>query len=339
MFHIIKSLPIMLSAIENPQIQQILTLPSDSDAGWRRDLERLRNGEVNLSRKNIGENSIKAIQRLFIFLGYSTASSGAFSIDGDFGRGTNRAVAQFRFENNLSTTITRATLCYPCTWQTARQAIVAIPDTLLDVPSLEKLLSNAVEAIANGQVNCGNFDVAVEHLNGLHQNRLMTCKQIWERYGAQATAAAAQIETELRVAIRPEWILSIIRQETGGVVRPRFEQHLLTKMNAQMPNTDLAELRYRSMSFGLGQILGTNFRTVGAASARAMFTSPLDEQLLFVGRFLAKNREMAKVVVKKQPVSEDFHTIGKYYNGPGYAKHHYHESIERWFKEFRSLIG
>ncbi len=329
----------MLIAIENPQIQQILSLSSDADTGWKRDLERLRAGEVNLSRKNIGENSIKAIQRLLIFLGYSTSSSGAFSIDGDFGRGTNRAVAQFQFENGLNPALKRQTLCYPCTWQTARVEIKAIPDVLLDVPTMEKMLELTLSAIAAGQVNCGSYEAALAHLNGLHLNQLMTCRQILERYGSLTQQAAQKIDAELGVKIRPEWILSIIRQETGGVVRPRFEQHLLTRMNSMTPNADFSELRHRAMSFGLGQILGDNFRTVGAASAKAMFTSPLEEQVLFVGRFLAKNRHMSKVVVKSQPAAEDFHTIGLNYNGPGYAKHHYHESIERWFKEFRSLMG
>ncbi len=329
----------MLRAIENPQIQQILSLTSEADTAWKRDIERLRNGDVTLSRKNIGENSIRAIQRLLIFLGYSTSSSGAFSIDGDFGRGTNRAVAQFQFENGLNATLNRRVLCYECSWQTARTNIVAVPDVLLDVPTMEKMLELTLQAIATGQVNCGSFDAALAHLNSLHRNQLMTCRQILERYGAMTQQAAQQIDAELGLKIRPEWILSIIRQETGGVVRPRFEQHLLTRMNTQTPNADFSELRHRAMSFGLGQILGDNFRAVGAASAKAMFTSPLEEQVLFVGRFLAKNRNMSKVVTKAQPAPEDFHIIGHNYNGPGYAKHHYHESVERWFKEFRALMG
>lgn len=328
----------MLNQVENPQIQQILTLPADSDADWRRDLERLRRGDVNLSRKTIGENSIRAIQRLLIFLGYSTASTGAFSIDGDFGRGTNRAVAQFQFEHGLNPALKRQQLCYPCTWRTARAAISAIPDVLLDVPTLEKMLDKTLEAIANNQVNCGSFEAALFHLNSLHQNRLLNCRQILDRYGTMTQAAVARISKDHKVNIRPEWILTIIRQETGGVVRPRFEQHLLSAANVKMPQMDFAELRYRSMSFGLGQILGSNYRIVGAASARAMFTSPLEEQVLFVGRFLARNRAMAPVVAKSNPTSADFHVVGRHYNGPAYAKHHYHESIERWFKEFRNLM-
>lgn len=69
-------------------------------------------------------------------------------------------------------------------------------------------------------------------------------------------------------------------------------------------------------------------------SARAMYTSPLDEQVLFVGRFLASKREPIR---KSRPTEQDFRTIARYNNGSGYEKHHYHEGIERWYREFREL--
>jgi len=47
-------------------------------------LERLERGDTTLTRQSVGESAIKAVQRLLVFLGYSTASSGAFLIDGDF---------------------------------------------------------------------------------------------------------------------------------------------------------------------------------------------------------------------------------------------------------------
>jgi hypothetical protein len=34
---------------------------------------------------------------------------------------------------------------------------------------------------------------------------------------------------------------------------------------------------------------------------------------------------------------QDFHVAARYYNGSGHAKHHYHESLENWFREFRRL--
>jgi len=328
----------MLSFVDDPRIQQILTLKKDNDSQWRSDLQRFQQGDVTLDRKTAGENTIKAVQRLLLFLGYSTSSSGSFAIDGDFGRGTNRAVAQFQFEHGLNNSVKRSHLCYNCTFQTARKEITIIPDVRLDRPTIEKMLAVAIEAIEQNHVNCGNFDEAIFHLNSLQMNALLTCRKILERYGAAVEVAVRRIKDENRVTILPEWILTIIRQETGGVVRPRFEQHIFSGLNVKLPAEDLTELRYRSMSFGLGQIMGGNYQAVGAASAKAMFTSPIEEQLLFVGKFLCQSRKLREVVAKKTPAAQDFRTLARIYNGPLYEKHHYHESIARWFHEFQSIM-
>jgi hypothetical protein len=325
----------MISAIKNKKIQSILWLPEDRDETWKSDLERFQKGDVTLTRKSAGESSINAVQRLLIFLGYSTTSSGAFAIDGDFGRGTNRAVAQFRYEYGLAKNIRRNVLCYDCNWRNARRYITAIPDVRLTVKTLETMLDNAQRAIKANDVMCGSFDEAVYHLNAVHRGRLFSCKQILERYGALAEQAVKRIKAEQGTTVHPEWVLAIIKQETGGVVRPRFEQHLLTRYNRKTEDVDFNELRYRAMSFGLGQILGVNYRRVGAPSAQAMFTSPLNEQVLYVARFIARK---SNVVSKKNPSEMDFRKLARYYNGPGYAAHYYHEGVARWFREFRTLL-
>jgi hypothetical protein len=93
------------------------------------------------------------------------------------------------------------------------------------------------------------------------------------------------------------------------------------------------------MSMGLGQILGDNFRRVGAPTARDMYSSPLPEQVAQVARFVAARPEVAAVVGRNAPREEDFRTVARYYNGAGYEKHHYHESLASWFREFRVLLG
>ena len=97
----------------DPRIQQIIAHPHDNNAAWQEDLEQFLSGGTQLTRHSAGEPAIIAVQRLLIFLGYSTASAGGFLIDGDFGRGTNRGIAQFQVEHGLSRNIDRATLCYP----------------------------------------------------------------------------------------------------------------------------------------------------------------------------------------------------------------------------------
>jgi peptidoglycan hydrolase-like protein with peptidoglycan-binding domain len=328
----------MLTNITDPRIQSILTLPEDSTKHWEKDLDRLRKGDITLNRRTAGENTIKAVQRMLIFLGYSTASSGSFLVDGDFGRGTNRAVAQFQLEHGLNPGIGRETLSYPCSWNTARAKIISIPDVTMDIPTMEKMLEVCLLAIEKQEVSCGDFDEAVNQLNLLQRRKLMTCRQILEKYGGLARQATQRLQEQKDIEVLPIWVLSIIRQETAGVVRPRFEQHILSSRVKDHPDLDFSELRYRSMSFGLGQVMGFNYQLIDADSAKGMFFSPLEQQVYNVARFLSRARSsLRSVFAKSDPEDADFHAVAKFYNGGGYWKHHYHESLQRWFREFKEL--
>lgn len=127
--------------IDDSRINRIINHPDDDATQWRADLNRLLQGDENLTRASAGEGGIKAVQRLLIFLGYSTSSGGSFTIDGDFGRGTNRGVAQFQFEHDLNPQLNRKILCYDCQWNTARSLITVIPDAKLTLATLEKMLT------------------------------------------------------------------------------------------------------------------------------------------------------------------------------------------------------
>jgi len=327
----------MSTLIADPRLRRILTLPDETAEGWAVDLERFERGDVTLTRQSAGEASIKAVQRLLIFLGYSTASTGAFLIDGDFGRGTNRAVAQFELEHAL-TKISRSELCYPCTWQNASQKIVSIPDSKLTQTTLAKMLEVAQDMIDRRAVLCGSVDEATFHLDALHRRRLLSCAEIRTRYGKSVDDAIAAVAVE-GITISHFWLLAIIKQETSGIVRPRFEQHLLSRLNKTQKKVDFAELRHRSMSMGLGQILGDNFKIVKAASAQAMYSSTIAEQIAQIARFLSSSPRIVSIVRGDSPSEEDFRAVAKFYNGPGYEKHHYHESLARWFREFKVLAG
>ncbi len=328
----------MLDKFETPKIRKILTLPADKDESWKADLQKFISGDVKLDRHTAGENSIKALQRLLIFLGYSTSFRGAYTIDGDFGRGTNRGLAQFKFEHNVRTNYDRNTLCYPCKASNAHRAITIIPDVKLTVATLQKIVAQVETAIQSGQLMCGSYTEALKHLNLTHSRQLFSCRTILDKYGQMASDAVDKIKIESGITIEKAWLLAIIKQETGGVVRPRFEQHLLTSFNKKHPNESLEELRLQATSFGLGQILGCNYKMVKAASAKAMFCSPLKDQVLHIGRFLIKRSKHTKAVVQKQkPKETDFRTLARYYNGPKYEEHRYHESIASWYKEFKAL--
>ena len=324
----------MINALSDKRIQHILSVSGEDE--WSQNIKRLEQGDISLTRQSAGEASIKAIQRLLFFLGYSTSSNGAFAIDGDFGRGTNRAVAQFQFDKQLSEKIKRNTLCYKCSWQNASSRITSIPDIKLTVKTLENMVDSALQMINSNQVMCGDFEVALGYLNSVDRRDYFSCKHLLKQYGGLVTKAVKQIKQEKKIAIRPEWILAIIRQETAGVVRPRFEQHILTRLNRKHPDTSLEELRFRSMSLGLGQIMGMNYKRVGAASAKSLYTGSLLDQVLFVGRFLAVKGD---ILTTSKPGDREFRKIARYYNGPGYEKHHYHEGLARWFREFSYLLS
>ena len=206
----------LLDDIDDPRITRVLAPAGRPGSEWREALERFNAGDVSLTRRSAGEAAIKAIQRMLIFLGYSTSSSGAFVIDGDFGRGTNRGLAQFQYEHGLTRRANRRTLCYPCTWQTARRYIVAVPDVRLTPGTLTTMAQKAVEAIESGQVMCGEFEVALDYLNAIHRGGLLSCREIYTRYRRHVEAAVSSMYAEKSVRIRPEWIYAIIKQETGG---------------------------------------------------------------------------------------------------------------------------
>jgi hypothetical protein len=321
--------------VKQPKIKAIIAHPDDNTAAWRNDLKRFIEGDTTLTRHSAGESAIVAVQRLMIFLGYSTSSNGAFAIDGDFGRGTNRGVAQFQVEHGLTRSIDREALCYPCRWNTARSLITSIPEAKLTPATLKRMLNEALERIQGRRVMTGDFNQAIFQLNALHKRHFLSCRQILEMYGDAAHAACSAVHENEGVVIRPEWVLSIIRQETAGVIRPRFEQHYLSRLNGQHPEAELAELRMQSMSLGLGQVMGANFKRVGAASATELFTAPVVDQVGFVARFLKPRAQQAG---KASPTEKDFRAVAGFYNGPKYEAHHYHERLARWFREFQLLM-
>lgn len=324
----------MLDLLRDAQIRQILSLRG-RDADWRGDLDRLLAGDRSLTRDSAGEGGIRAVQRLLVFLGYSTSSTGAYVIDGDFGRGSNRGVAQFQFEHGLTTTVRRSHLCYSCSYDTARRRITAVPEARLDRATLDAMGRAAIGAIRSGELPMGQFEKALFHLNALEKRPAMLCETILSRYGGAVRSACTRVEEDRGVQIRPEWVLAIICLETGGIIRPRFEQHWLTKLNRESPRTELTELRLRSTSMGLGQIMGFNHATVGAPSARAMFTAPVEDQVLYVARFIAQK---PSVVKRHDPRDTHFRSMARFYNGPKYYEHFYHERLARRFREFQQLL-
>lgn len=328
----------MLQALEDPRIKQVLSLTAN-DRGWQDSLARLKEGDLTLTRRTASEAAVEALQRLLVFLGYSIGTGGGFTIDGDFGRGTNRGIAQFQVEHGLPSKASRKTLTYECNGpKSSRANIGAVPEVKLDMTTVDAMLNAALEALDTNQVTFGDFDDALFHLNALHRRKFLDCEAIRRKYAGAASRAVKRVKEETGVQINRKWVLAIIRQESAGVVRPRFEQHHLTKYNKQTPRADLGELRLRSMSMGLGQIMGSNHTAIGAASPRMMLVSRADDQVLFVARFLAKARNKSALAAD-EPSAQDYIDIARYYNGKGYAQNRYDEKLETKFLEFSRLMA
>ncbi len=62
----------------------------------------------------------------------------------------------------------------------------------LDLPTLDKMVAVAVDAIHSKMIPFGDFDEALFHLDSLEQRRALNCRQILEHYGAAVQQAAAK---------------------------------------------------------------------------------------------------------------------------------------------------
>ena len=59
-----------------------------------------------------------------------------------------------------------------------------------------------------------------------------------------------------------------------------------------------------------------------------MLTAPAADQVLFVARFLAP---VGPILARDEPSEAAFRKVARYYNGPGYEAHFYHERLAAWF--------
>lgn len=94
------------------------------------------------------------------------------------------------------------------------------------------------------------------------------------------------------------------------------------------------ELALRSTSWGLPQVLGSNFKVCGYTSAVAMVQAFIsggeDEQLFAMAKFIV-GKNLAKPLA-----SHEWATFAKGYNGSGYAKNHYDTKLAQAYTTFKA---
>lgn len=90
----------------------------------------------------------------------------------------------------------------------------------------------------------------------------------------------------------------------------------------------------KAASWGLGQILGENFRAAGFNSPRAMVEAFADDEeyhLSAMVNFIKANR------LDRHLRARDWASFARGYNGPGYAKHDYHGRLARRFAHWQRI--
>lgn len=96
------------------------------------------------------------------------------------------------------------------------------------------------------------------------------------------------------------------------------------------------EAAFRSVSIGLGQIMGENYKAAGHESARAMFEAAKEsegEQLRQMASFILTQR------LSDNLRSKDWAGFARRYNGPGYAKNRYDERLARAYEKWSAILA
>lgn len=86
-----------------------------------------------------------------------------------------------------------------------------------------------------------------------------------------------------------------------------------------------------SASWGLGQVMGFNYQSAGFASAEAMVKAMVqgeDAQLAGMVGFLVENG------LARHMKAQNWEAFARRYNGPAYAKYHYHIKLEEQYARF-----
>jgi hypothetical protein len=106
-------------------------------------------------------------------------------------------------------------------------------------------------------------------------------------------------------------------------------RHQYDRLQAAMALDESAALQ--SASWGMGQTLGTHYKVLGYASARAlvldMFASE-DQQLM------AMAKEIIETNIANTLAAHDWKNFARIYNGPNYAINNYDEHLRSWYAKF-----
>lgn len=90
----------------------------------------------------------------------------------------------------------------------------------------------------------------------------------------------------------------------------------------------------KAASWGLGQILGTNFKAAGFDSPQAMVAAMCDDE---EHHLAAMVRFIKAAGLDRAIRAHDWRAFAKGYNGPGYATHDYHGRLARAYAKWQGI--
>lgn len=92
-----------------------------------------------------------------------------------------------------------------------------------------------------------------------------------------------------------------------------------------------------SCSWGLGQVMGENWRRLGYSSAQALLAENMSGsagQIECMMKFIRADARCLQAIR-----TGDFTTFARIYNGPGYAANNYDNNMRAWAARYRPLVG
>lgn len=114
----------------------------------------------------------------------------------------------------------------------------------------------------------------------------------------------------------------------GGYGRAGDAQYVRLAQAAALDRAAALE----SASWGIGQVMGFNARSLGYGSAETMVAAMVegeDAQVLAMARFIA-----SRPACRQALIAHDWATFAKWYNGPGYKRNRYDARLAELYRRY-----
>jgi hypothetical protein len=97
----------------------------------------------------------------------------------------------------------------------------------------------------------------------------------------------------------------------------------------------------QSASWGLGQVMGMHWQRVGYESIQSFVNAMYGSEALqfeAVVKFMQANKSLNTILQKQALSEQDFHTVGRLYNGSLYQKNNYHTDLRTYYLQAGGIV-